>query len=370
MDTSAWIYPWDVADHGTSALSRVVRDAGLSAVNVAASYHSLFATVPDNPRRHLVELPRGMVYYRPDPAHWRDSAVEPRVSAWVDELGDALTLGRELAERAGCGLTAWTVCLHNSLGRRHPELALRTVWGDVVTAALCVRNPAVRAYAAALVADVGARADRVQLESAHWTPLPHHPHVKLALPHPVNLGMIAQICFCDHCRAAGEAAGVDVGALAGALRRRWQRCYETPVLEPLSTEEGYEAYQAVRVEAVTSLVAELVGRSPVPVEFVTFGDRAATGAHLAGIERAGAAVRALAYGPAERVKEVRAAEEAAPDRPRSLHLGLSLLPEHVADHEAFLGAVGAAGAAPSLSFYHLGLVGAERRTWPGHVRRG
>lgn len=367
MRTSAWIYPWDIADLGVARTAALVRAGRLGAVNVAVSYHSLFATVPDNPRRHLVELPRSAVYHRPDPTCWAEIRTQPYVSPWLDEIGDALTLGRQLADVAGCELTAWTVCLHNDLGQRYPELSVRTVWGDRITAALCVRHPDVRAYARALVRDVGARADRVQLESAHWMPLPHHPHAKLAVRDPDTVARLTELCFCGYCRRAAESDGIDVAGLVDRLRDRWTRAYREPPASPLSEVDGLADYRKLRAHAVTSLVAELVEASPVPVEFVSFGDRVATGARLADIEKAGASVRLLAYGSATRVREVVATESLAEDRPDAPHLGLSLLPEHVPDEAAFRAAVAAARPARSLAFYHLGLVDAERRVWPAEV---
>ncbi|WDZ82653.1 hypothetical protein [Micromonospora cathayae] len=361
--TSAWIFPWDIVDHGVPLTAGLVRATGLDAVNVAVSYHSFFATVPDNPRRRIVELPRSAVYHRPDRACWADSAVRPVVSPWVDEIGDALTVGRRLATAADCELTAWTVCLHNGLGRRYPELAVRTLWDERVEAALCVADPLVRAYVATLVRDVGARADRVQLESAYWMPLPHHGHAKLTGADPDTLARLLSICFCAHCRRAAAAGGVDVDELVRRLRERWVQAYRTPDGEPLSQVPGFVAYQEVRCAAVTSLVAELVRVCPVPVEFVSVGDRAVTGVRLADIERTGAAVRVLAYGPPERVRAVLAAESLAPDRPDRLHLGLSLLPEHVPDEAVFRAMVAGTRTAPSLAFYHLGLVDQRRRRW-------
>lgn len=373
-----WLYPWDIHDLGVDAVAELLRLGEVDVVHVATSYHSLFATVPDNPRRRHVELTSSAIYHHPDPEVWDGCHVPPTVSPMVTEVGDALELARRLADAAGCEHSAWTVCLHDStLGQRRPDLAVETLWGERVLTAPCLRHPVVRDVARRLVLDVGARADRVQLESACWSTLPHHRHAKLPAARPDVVVRLAEICFCERCRSAAAGAGLDVEALVRALRRHWEAAHtggtaladDTALADVVAATPGLANYLRLRTDAVTALVGDLTAASPVPVEVLSFGDRDRTGVSLADLEATGAAVRVLAYGGPEQVAQQVAAESAAPDRPARLHVGLSLLPEHSPDAVALSRSARHAldAGAASLSTYHLGLATAQRRRWLADV---
>jgi len=95
------------------------------------------------------------------------------------------------------------------------------------------------------------------------------------------------------------------------------------------------------------------------VEFVCFGDLRVAGVDPVAIRRAGASIRALAYGSPQRVREVLSGYR------EPVHVGLSLLPEHAVDAAGFAQSVAAASESGALSIaaYHLGLVSDERRGW-------
>jgi hypothetical protein len=365
----AWVYPWDLADHGTAAVAGWLADAAVDVVHVAASYHSLFATVPDNPIRHHVDLPTSAVFVEPHEARWAGAGVRPALSPMVAEVGDALTLARPVAERAGCAVSAWTVCLHDSeLGRRRPDLAVENVWGERVLTAPCLRHPDVRDLARRLVEDVGSRADRVQLESPTWSSLPHHRHAKLPAAAADLVARLTELCWCHRCRQATSALDVDVDALQAQVRRLWEEAHRSADRtwqESLHRVPGLREHAAARRDAVTALVGQLVAAADVPVEVVAFGDRERAGLQLADVEAVGAQVRVLAYGSAKTVAASVAALDRSPDRPRSWSAGISLLPEHAADADDLVGAAttAAAAGAVSVSIYHLGLGDAVRRRW-------
>lgn len=375
---STWLYPWDVADHGTPVLAPLLAQGDVDAVHVATSYHSLFASVPDNPRRQLLQLEQSALYVELDAEIWDGSSIVPTVSSWVAELGDARRLAGELAEGAGCAWSAWTVTLHDSgVARRAPDTALRTVWGGPVSVAPCLRHPAVRDFARRLVAQVAAPsrsarsfrpADSVQLESPCWTTLPHHRHAKLPAHDADVVARIAELCFCDRCRIAAKSRGIDVPALVRRLQTSWRTAHSSRVAglaELVTADPELAEYLASRAEAVTGLVAELVSASPVPVEVVSFGDRARTGMRLADLESVGASTRVLAYGSPATVTSVLELEDAADDAAEELAIGLSLLPEHAENREQLAAAavIAVRSGASSIAAYHLGLVDHERRNW-------
>lgn len=375
----AWIYPWDIADHGASSLADDLAGAAIDVVHVATSYHSLFATLPDNPARRFVELTESALYLRPDPELWSSSRLQPTVSPLVEEVGDARLLAGELAEAAGCQTSAWTVVLHDTgLGRRHPASAVQTVWGRPVLAAPCLRDPLVRDYARRLIQQVTCAApsgapsfrpvDEIQLESPSWTLLPHHRHARSLAPDQDLQNRIAELCFCARCSRAAGDHGVDVDGLAHSLRELWRTGHDTAgqgFTWALDHLRDLQAFLDVRTEAVTSLVTELISASSVPVELISFGDRARAGIALDAVEAAGAQIRVLMYGTADQVGQALETESQSTDRPQRLSVGLSLLPEHVENPVGLRDTtkVVLARGVAAISLYHIGLVDAERRGW-------
>ena len=339
---------------------------------MAASYHSLFATVPDNPRRRHIDLPSSCVYFVPDPEVWEGASMAPTMAPIVDEIGDALQQGRRLADGAGCAVSAWTVCLHDtSLGHRYPDIAVQTLWGDRVPVAPCLRHPQVRDYVRRLGTDLGNRADVVQLESACWTTLPHHRHAKIPARSPEVIARLTEVCFCQRCRQAAAGAGLDVSRLVEDLKSVWNSAHSVAVTFTAILAEVAELaqYLDVRSAAVTELVSECVAVSRVPVEVVTFGERSRTGMKLNALEAAGAAIWVLAYGPPAHVDELLNDEAQAADRPERLRVGLSLLPEHTdsAADLATSASTAVGRGAVAIGTYHLGLATAERRRWLSQI---
>src|SRR6185437_1372528 len=114
MQASMWVYPWDLLDGGMTQVLQEVADLGVKAVHVAASYHSVHALLPHNPRRRTYLAERGYLYFRPRRTLWQDSVLQPSLSPLLTEQGDALEIAAPLCRDLDLKLTAWTVCLHNS----------------------------------------------------------------------------------------------------------------------------------------------------------------------------------------------------------------------------------------------------------------
>jgi hypothetical protein len=124
---------------------------------------------------------------------------------------------------AGLDVHAWVVVAHNSrLGRAFPEHAVRNAYGDSLSWALCIAQPAVRRYSAALAAEAAAQpgTSGVELESCGWYGHAHlHAHDKTS---GIGLGEAARyllsLCFCPWCRDGYASRGADPGRLRMAVR--------------------------------------------------------------------------------------------------------------------------------------------------------
>ena len=381
MRYGAWLYPWDLVDFGPEAVMRELHAMGMTEVFLALSYHSVRVLLPDNPRRRHYDAEQAAVYFPPDGELWDRLGFAPIVSDLVATQGDAAALARRAIGELPLRLAAWTVCLHDAtLPRRHPAVATLDVWGQRSTRAMCLANPSTRAYARTLVADVAQRVDAVQLEAAHWL-TPHAVHAKLDAGQPQLYRRLCGFCVCTWCGAALAARGVDADRVRAHLARVATVAVAEPERGVVVPDAEVDAYLAdkvpdyveflrTRTDAVTTLVAALAdAASALPVEFVSYGDRRASGADLAAIERLGVGIRVLAYGAAPVVTAGLETLCVAADAPTRFGVGLSALPADAADEADLRAACVAARrhGADSVAFYNYGMLTAARRGWLGRV---
>jgi hypothetical protein len=129
---------------------------------------------------------------------------------------------------------AWVVVAHNSrLAAAYPEHAVRNAYGDSLSWALCIAQPQVRAYAAALAAEAAVQpgTSGVELESCGWYGYAHlHAHDKTGgVPFGEAAGYLLSLCFCPACQDGYASRGADPARLRVAVR---------DALEPLWRGDG------------------------------------------------------------------------------------------------------------------------------------
>ncbi|MDP3193573.1 hypothetical protein [Rhodoferax sp.] len=287
MRASAFIFGTDLLDEGhATVLDNLQQRGGLDSVSFSASYHDARDVFPHNPRRHVFRNEGDVTWFPVDASHYASGLV-PR-QALAAEGADVLADLCQRAQARGMAVTAWTIFTHNSvLATAHPDCATRNVYGDPYLTDLCPANPRVRSYCCELAADVVRRpVQRLLAESLHYRPLEHgEHHERYLIPLPLEARALMSLCFCTHCRSAATDAGVDVPALAAAMRAALQPVWDGTVLpgQVLLAEAARDAlkqYVAVRCATVTSLVAEVrqaIAPSGVPLTFV---DHAGTMAHV------------------------------------------------------------------------------------------
>ncbi len=203
-------YAWDLAE-GLEAAVDEFKDLGLDTISLACSYHAGKFLRPHGKTGKVYFPEDGTVYFRPDLSRY--GAIKPKVSR-VTEERDILA---EICAQGDMAANAWTVLLHNSrLGMLHPDATVRNAFGDRYVYSLCPSAPAVREYAVALCADI---ADHypvrgLSLETPGFLPYAHGYHHEFALM-KLNRWLTGHLglCFCDHCVAGAEAAGIDASRL-------------------------------------------------------------------------------------------------------------------------------------------------------------
>ena len=388
-----WIYPWDLLDAGIEDTVRRAKDEwGLTALSLAASYHSAKFLLPRRSAERVFLANGAAVYFRPDDKAYGETTLRPVVTPQTDLL-DVLDDAAVACRSAGLGLRAWTVGLHNSaLGAVHPEASEENVFGDRYPWALCPANPGVRRYLVALIRDLATNhdLDAIDLESAGFHGLAHGHHHELV---GINLGpveeMLLGLCFCAHCQARADDNGVDADRLRhdtrALLERRFAEESFVAAVEPANTTgvaslllswADLAAFVRTRLSTVTELVAEIKrdalagSRTTLALTAATFVKPTAN-AWLEGMDlRALGAVAdelivlGYAHDPATVAAETQVARDLVGD-PAKLVVGLSLLHPLTtgsANLRAKIDAARAFGVA-KFSFYNFGFVSEPRLGW-------
>ncbi|MCB8876840.1 hypothetical protein [Acidisoma silvae] len=379
-----WTYPWDVQDLGLDAVATELRErAGLNRISLASAYHAGRFLQPRSPRRTTFSPEDGTIYFRPDPARWAQSRLQPQVASLVAE-SDVLRDLVAARDRTGLSVAAWTVCLHNSrLGAAYPDAATESVFGERYAHALCPSHPDARNYVCTLVEDLthGCRVDAVELETIGFMGYRHglH-HEKDGVGLTAEDDLLLSLCFCPFCRDGAAKAGVDVES-AAATARNWLsesfgRAVPTPRLPRLLTEglaafapwPALHAYLLWRSVPVMSLIADIRARAH-PDSAIHVIDLAA--GWLGGVDQAGLRdvcdgliLCAYDIGPDEITRQTSEARRAlGPDR--YLGTGLRVFYPEVAGPDMLAERVDAAirGGASGVNFYNYGLIPAARLDW-------
>ena len=268
--TSIYLFAQDVVDEGIDVVLDRLRDAGLGGVTMAAAYHHSRDVFPHNPRHKVVYLEGGTTYFHPDLSRYAGTRLKPKAAA-IAAAGDPLAALVAAANRRQMHVAAWTVFLHNTrLAFAEPECAPLTAFGDRLLNCLCPAHPQVRAYATALASDVARYGvDTIKLEALSYMPFDHGYHHERSFIHlSPTLRFLLGLCFCLHCVAAVQAAGVDgervrawvVETVGAVFETSQHERTDTDVDEPWlrsACDGELGRYIDARKAVVTSLVAEV-----------------------------------------------------------------------------------------------------------------
>lgn len=383
-----YTYAWDLAEAGVPAAVDEFRGLGLDTVTIAGSYHAGKFLRPHGINGKVAMLEDGTVYFNADPSRY--GAIKPIANSILGET-DIL---RQLTARKDVATNVWLVLLHNSqLGAAHPDSVVRNAFGDPYIYNLCPSAPEARAYAIGLAADVSTRydVDGLSLEAPGFTPYAHGYHHEFALLQS-NLWLenLLGLCFCDHCVAGAEKAGIDAKRLKAQVAADITRYLDSDIDFPPDMAEAFwradivadgdlNRYLHFREGVVTSLVADIRAavRKDVPIAVIPSVARPTGGAWYEGTD-----LRALA--------EVTGIIEACFYEPNSMRVKADLFdirrrlpagaklrgilrPSHpdLGNKAEFLAAIAAlkAGGVDELAFYNWGHLRRANLAWIGDALR-
>jgi hypothetical protein len=396
ITSTVCVFGTDLLGEGCDAvLDNLQERAGVGSIALSATYHHARDVFPHNPRFHIYRHEGDVAWFAPETGRYR-SGLQPQMAAAAEGV-DVLAQLCERAGRRGMQVDAWTIFLHNSrLATQHPDCATRNAYGDPYLTDLCPANPRVRSYCRELAGDLSRYpVQRLMAESLHYRPLEHGEHHERYLINlPAEARMLLSLCFCPHCRAAGELAGVEVEALAAAVREALQPVWlgqlppghVHPLLVPTMQPE-LTAYVTARMEVVASLVAEVheaMTGSGVRLSFIDHAgamshvmlgtsadDEVTASCRRLGIDMSAVAaacdeVCALGYVDTRPRLEALLASYATTLPPQTrLSVMLRPLPPDCGDEESFNAKVAAVRASPAkdIGFYHYAMMPLNRLDW-------
>lgn len=384
-----YTYAWDLAEAGVPAAVEEFRDLGLDTVTMAGSYHAGKFLRPHGKSGKVYFPEDGTVYFRHDPSRY--GAIKP-VANTILQSRDVL---RELTT-SGMQVNVWLVLLHNSrLGMAHPNSVVRNAFGDPYYYNLCPSAPDARTYAIGLATDVTSAypVAGISMEAPGFTPYNHGYHHEFALM-KLNPWLENQLglCFCEHCVAAAEKAGVDARRLKAQVADDIAAYLDSDIDTPPDMAEAFwradivangdlRRYLDFRNDLVTSLVAEIraavrqdANVAVIPSVARPTGGAWYEGSDLPALARKAGIIEACFYEPsAMRVKA-----DLFDIRRRLRGTGATLRgilrPSHpdLASKGEFLDAVAALreGGVDELAFYNWGHLRRANLQWIGEALRG
>jgi hypothetical protein len=261
-----YTYAWDLAETGVAAASKEFRGLGLDTVTMAGSYHAGKFLRPHGKQGKVYFPEDGTVYFKADLSRY--GAIKPAANSILAKQ-DVL---RELTSAKDMAVNVWLVLLHNTrLGMAHPDSVVRNAFGDPYFYNLCPSAPEARAYAIGLAKDVTESYPiaGISMEAPGFAPYAHGYHHEFALM-KLNPWLENQLglCFCDHCVAAAEKAGIDAKRLKAQTAADIEAYLDSDIDYPTDMAEAFwradiaangdlRRYLDFRNSVVTSLVAEI-----------------------------------------------------------------------------------------------------------------
>lgn len=262
---SMWIYLWDMVDEGYDVVLQRLKDNGVTGISLATAYHAGRFLEPHNPKRKVVFLEDGTVYFKPNAAVYKK--IKPRVNSLVSS-GHHLARAKKSADKFGLTTRAWVVCCHNTpLGMAHPEIACEDAFGDKLFHNLCPSNADVRQYLRSLVKDIAAHGvDAIELEALQFQGFAHgYHHEREGIELNIASKFLLGLCFCPSCIERARSAHVDLVS----VRLFTKQLLEAWFSDPSVTASKYPSIERLpnelygpmlewRKSVIASLLQELV----------------------------------------------------------------------------------------------------------------
>lgn len=227
----ASLYAWDMLDEGLDHILDVLeRDTLTNSTYLVALMHDEKRPLtdfyyPHNPKRKLYWTEDSRAYWYPDPDSYRNTRIQPRMSDrpeirerdWLQVLIQGsrrrgMTVGAELSH-------TWVD--KERMNGELADVAQQDIFGVPFPGYICPNHPDIRAYGKALYLDLATHydVDFIQTCLVGFFPGRRQPWAASGEAEALRLANVTTGgCFCEHCREAAEAQGLDWQAAVQRLR--------------------------------------------------------------------------------------------------------------------------------------------------------
>ncbi|MCH7591833.1 MAG: hypothetical protein IH989_03500 [Planctomycetes bacterium] len=208
-------FPWDLVDDELDArLDHLQGEVGATGVTLWA------AAPPTTQIRGRDVAPRttrsrGGLLFHPEERHYSATRIKPIVSSWVKSKHPIERVSAACSQRGMQIRIKVSAALTGRLAQKYPDAACKNLYGAASHTSLCLFNPDVESYVAALLADLKTNHDVKSVSIADffvgWAEA-FDSDLRLGVPFDGALRQVLALCFCESCRQKSTTAGVDVGA--------------------------------------------------------------------------------------------------------------------------------------------------------------
>lgn len=240
---------WDLIDEGVEeTLDCIHGELGAGRVVLPLATGPVVQLRPRMTTGHRIFRTTGGLHFAPDVERYHATRCKPMAADWLHGRHPAETAVQACRER---GLEVWISLSVTQLGRmvvKHPEAAVKNVFGDLFTHRFCLLNGDVAELLSAMAHEITDRfePDAIVLTglcdfSSDWCPE--------AVDGAAQLGevgrLLAGLCYCESCRQRGAQAGLDVDSAVRYTGQELARLLENGRTSDEPPGEWLESHRAV-----------------------------------------------------------------------------------------------------------------------------
>ena len=259
-------YPWDLLDEELGAkLDHLQGEVGVTGLTLWAACPPV-AQIRARTTPPQTTRTRGGLLFHPDEQHYSATRIKPIASGWVKSKHPIEKLRTACDERGLQLRVKVSAALTGRLAHKYSEAACKNLFGAPSHVSLCLFNPDVESYLAALLADLRSNHGVGDVSIFDFFALwgeAFDPELRMGAQIDATLRSLLAMCFCESCQQRAAAREIDVDQAQQNANDFVQSRLEgtTPAsasLADLLTENAaLESFHRWRIDSLSSLLGRM-----------------------------------------------------------------------------------------------------------------